>query len=167
MRTALLVLMLAITSGVCAKPPEVRFWGTVKAENRSVELGVIAIKSAQALTAADFDSALAMLRFKRELVIQMPRCSDADSSILAAILGRLTDRRLPGIEPRGEWQFGQPIVILLPVSGACPPVLALNQLRWVEIRYGGNLDKAIRRAKRLGEMYRVQQQEEMNFMFHK
>jgi len=167
MKTAWLILLLAV-SAASAKVWQERSFGTVRAENRSIELGVLSVMDWHAPdVVARFDSALAVLRFKQELVLELPRCADADSGNVIAVLGRLTGEKLDGIEPRGEWQFGQAAVILLPDSAACPRVQSLNNLRWIDVRYGSDLRIAIKWAKLLGEMFRERQMEEMNFMFHK
>jgi len=159
MKTAILVIVLLLAAVAFARDPKVQMFGSVRAENSRVDMGILSIENWKqpARTVADFDSGLAGLRFKRELVLSIAPCGGVDSSILRAVLGRLTDHKLDKITPRGEWQFGQPILIVLPDSAACPPVLELNQLRWVEIQYGADMQKAVERAKRLGEMYREQQ----------
>ena len=167
MKTYFLVFVFLAAISVFARDPKVQYFGPVRAENSNIELGILSIenwKTPQTVV-ANFDSGLAELRFKRELVLQIAPCAGVDSSILLPILGRLTSEKLDSIQPRGEWQFGQPILILLADSTACLPVLTLNKLRWIEIQYGSDLTKAVQRAKRLGEMYREQELGRMHGIF--
>ncbi|HEY3295511.1 MAG TPA: hypothetical protein VGL38_08730 [bacterium] len=169
MKAILWAVVCLVAISAYAKEPAVQFFGAVRAENSRVDLGILSIENWKQpdRVVADVDSGLASLRFKRELVLQLAPCAGVDSATLSAILGRFTGKELNSIKPRGEWQFSQPVLIMLADSSACPPALELNQLRWVEIQYGSDLKQAVARASRLGEMYREQQLGPMNGIFRR
>lgn len=168
-RFTLSMVLLFWAQLLSAQEPKIQRFGAVCSENSSIQLGILSIENWKQpdRIVADVDSGLATLRFKRELVFQVAPCVGVDSTILQAILGRFTSEQLNDIAPHGEWQFGQPVVVLLADSAACPPVRALIKQRWIEIQYGGDLKKAVERAKRLGEMYREQELGRINRMFRR
>jgi hypothetical protein len=151
-----LVLIFCAAVLYAAPAPRTVAVGEVRGELRDRLFAVITVDSWPSAdsAAANMDAVLSAFRFMHGLVLKLPPCAAADSLSARAMLGRFTSLPVGAIQPRGEWQFTRPVVIVQRNSSLCPDVLTLNTLRWVELYNGSSLDGALKRAKHLSDVYR-------------
>jgi hypothetical protein len=143
----------------------------VKGERVDKWFGRITVEgTVDSLAVSELDRQLDSLRQAEGILLDLRIVREADAT---TALERFTDEPLIldtlKIEPRGPWQYVNPLLIMSDSTATAFPILHAFQQerRWTRLETSGDSTRALRRLKDLDAEFRIDRQERMDRLFHK